>query len=255
MPLLTRASQNRYEDFISGIIKRIPMAGGTALTFYQGGFIGRNSAGYGVKMDDTASERFLGILGEGVRKEILAADASGANIFDVIQPRFLSAKIADSVTVANIGWPVFAKFDDEVSILNGTYGNFMGYIREIESSTSVIIEPWYDRISPGYLGRRTLAATGAQTLGVADLGKTIIIPNTSTLTITLPPLATVPTGFGYRILKVGTTATIVTLDGDGSETINGAATFTSLATNYECAEVVKLETGSGTFEWVAPTFT
>lgn len=254
MANLARASANRHEDFISGITKRIPMLGGTAVTFYQGSFIGRGIAGYGLKMDDTVSSRFLGILGEGVRKEILAADANGANIFDVLQPRFITAKIADSITVANIGWPVFCKYDDEVTILNGTYGNFMGYIREIESATSVLIEPWYDRISPNWLGRRTLAATGTQTLLISDLGKTIIVPNTAPLTLNLPALATVPTGHGYRILKVGTTANAVTLDPDASETINGGATSAVLATNYECAEVTKMETGSGTYEWVLPTF-
>lgn len=254
MSNLTKASGNRHEDYISGISKRIEMAGGTALTYYQGGFIGRNSAGYGVKMDDTASLRFLGLFQQGARGSILSTDSSGDVKFDVLQPPLFEATISDSVSRTNIGWPVFAKYDDEVSILNGTYGNFMGYIREIVSSTVVLVEGWYDKAPPRYLGSRTLAATGTQTLGIADLNKTIIVPNTATLTINLPALSTVPTGLGYRIVKVGTTATAITLDADASETINGATTNAALATNYESAEVIKVETGSGTFEWVMPTF-
>lgn len=254
MANLTTASGNRSEDFISGLKKRLPFAGGTALTFYQGAFLGRNSSGYIVKMDDTSSLRFVGLMVEGVRKDVLAADSNGTNVWEAAQPRFVEATIGDTVTNANIGWPVYAKYDNEVTILNGTYGNFMGYIREIVSTTVVLFEPWYDKIPPDWLGRRTLAATGTQTLDIADIGKLIIVPNTATLTINLPALNTVPTGQGYRILKVGTTATAITLDANASETINGATTFASLATNYECTEVFKAETGSGTFEWICPTW-
>lgn len=254
MANLTKASGNRHEDWISGISKRVEMAGGTALTYYQGGFIGRKSDGYCVKMDDTANMRFVGLFQQGVRGSILSTDSSGDVKFDVLQPRFIEATISDSVSRTNIGWPVYAKYDDEVSILNGTYGNFMGFIREIVSSTVVLIEPWYDMIPPRWLGSRTMAATGNQSLTIGDLGKTIIVPNTATLEIALPALSTVPTGQGYRLIKVGTTATAITINPDASETINGASTNAAIATNYESSEIVKVETGSGTFEWVMPTF-
>lgn len=249
----TATPGNRYEDYISGINKRIKFAGGSALTFYPNALIGRNISGYAVKMDDTANLRLIGQFAESARKETIAADSNGDNVWDVAQPRLLEAKIGDTIDQTFIGRPVFAKYDDEVSILAGTYGNLVGWIREVNTNntqTMVMIKPWYDREPPDWIGRRIMAATGTQTLLASELGKTIVIPNTATLTINLPALSTVPLGSGYNFLKVGTDATAVTIDGDASETINGATTNASLATNYESATCIKVETASGTFEWL-----
>lgn len=256
MANVTTVCGNRYENFSSGINKQIKFKGGTALTFRPNCLIGREIGGYAVKLDDTANLRLIGQFAESVHKDILAADSDGANVWDVAQPRFFEAKCNDTLTQASIGWPVYAKYDDEVSILPGTYGNCVGFIKEIVTSTMVLIDPVpYDKIiDPGYQGRRFLA-DAAYTLLVSELGKTIIMPNTTARTITLPALATVPLGAGYRIVKMGTDTAIITLDGNASETINGATTNTQLATNYEGLELIKAETTALGYEWYARTFT
>lgn len=45
------------------------------------------------------------------------------------------------------------------------------------------------------------------------------------VTVTLPALSTVPSGRAYIVKRDATAVQTVTLDGNGAETINGAATF------------------------------
>ncbi len=255
MANVTAVCGNRHENFASGINKKIKFAGGVALTFRPNCLIGRNISGYAVKLDDASNLRLIGQFAESVHKDVLAADTDGLNVWDVAQPRFFEAKCNDTLTEASIGWPVYAKYDDEVSVLPGTYGNLVGWIKEVVTSTLVLIEPFgYDKIiDMAYLGRRILA-DAAYTLLTSELGKTIVMPNTTARTITLPALATVPIGAGYRIIKMGTDAQAITLDGNASETINGATTNTALATNYEGMELVKVETTALGYEWYARTF-
>jgi len=90
----------------------------------------------------------------------------------------------------------------------------------------------------GNLGFRKTAATGNQTLTTNDVDKTILVPNTAALTLTLPAAADWA-GRRMRIMK--TTAagggTAVTLDGSGDETINGAATNATIDAQYDCLEL------------------
>lgn len=56
------------------------------------------------------------------------------------------------------------------------------------------------------------------------------------VTVTLPAAATAGSGFSVVIMKTGSTGQ-VTIDGNGSETINGELTF-DLAVQYESVKVV-----------------
>jgi hypothetical protein len=80
----------------------------------------------------------------------------------------------------------------------------------------------------------TSTITTAATLAVTALNK--IIPVTGNTTVTLPPVATAKVGFRVSIMKTDASNT-VTIDGDGSETINGAANYT-LETQYEVVQLV-----------------
>ena len=80
----------------------------------------------------------------------------------------------------------------------------------------------------------TSTITSAATLGVTALNK--IIPVTGNTTVTLLPVATAKVGFRVSIIKTDASNT-VTIDADGSETINGAANYT-LGTQYELVQLV-----------------
>src|SRR5882757_3483047 len=71
---------------------------------------------------------------------------------------------------------------------------------------------------------RTVAAT-TDTLTANDY--VMIYTNSATKTVTLPPVATTQPGRKYEIICQNTG--VLTLDGNGAETINGAATFAMVA--------------------------
>jgi hypothetical protein len=71
----------------------------------------------------------------------------------------------------------------------------------------------------------TLSKTTTYTVEEADIGRTIKADATGgAFTITLLPAATAGDGFEITIIKIDSSANAVTIDGDGSETINGQAT-------------------------------
>ena len=79
----------------------------------------------------------------------------------------------------------------------------------------------------------TLAKTGAYTVLVSD-HKRLILADASggAFTITFPPVATAGSGFTIGIKKTDSSANAITADGDGAETIDGAATD-SIAAQYQ----------------------
>lgn len=69
---------------------------------------------------------------------------------------------------------------------------------------------------------RTVAASTSLTQN--DYILSVAVP-TAAVTISLPAVASVPAGRTYFILRDNTATHTVTLDGSGSETIDGAATM------------------------------
>jgi hypothetical protein len=84
----------------------------------------------------------------------------------------------------------------------------------------------------GSVGVKVTTVTGNYT--AAD--ETVILVNTGTATITLPAASTV-TGRTYYIKKISASAGTITIDGNGAETIDGAATKT-LTTQYQGMQIV-----------------
>ena len=82
----------------------------------------------------------------------------------------------------------------------------------------------------GALGYRPVVRelTGDTTLTLADEGAYLAVDSASAVTLTLP--AAGPGDVGYRVLVKRTGAGSVTLDGDGSDTVEGAATYAIPAT-------------------------
>lgn len=91
--------------------------------------------------------------------------------------------------------------------------------------------------------RRTVTKTGNYTITLDD-GFVAVDATAGAVTITLPTAAAAA-GFEFIVKKIDASANAVTLDGDGAETIDGAATL-SLPTQYASAAVLS----DGTTWWV-----
>jgi len=246
----TTATQGRQIQFAGSEQRRVKLIGGsTSYTYYPGEMIGVNVSGYHQKFDDTASLRFAGVVAESVRKIVDAGDSDGDNDLVISQPRFMTIKTSGGA-ITDIGHSVYAKYSDEAQKVPGTYGNFIGRISKYISATEYEVEPiYYLRPAFGYRGRKLLAATGTITLTNDDIGKLIVVTSSGAQTINLPALSTVDVGEGFLFFKGSGGSNTATLDGDGSETINGATTSATMTANYKYVEIIKNEVSSGTYEW------
>jgi hypothetical protein len=71
--------------------------------------------------------------------------------------------------------------------------------------------------------REVVSFSATATLALADLGNAAIFTGASDATLNLPAIATAPIGAGWLILNNGTAA--LTIDPNGAELVNGAATL------------------------------
>lgn len=141
------------------------------------------------------------------------------------------------------GRPVYAADDNAFSF--DPSGTLIGVVWEMDGTEAIVLCATHGH--QGALGLRvkgvkTMAATGNQALTTGDLGKLILVPNTAALSITLPAAADC-TGRGFVFKKTSADAEIVTLDGNGSETIDGATTSTVIDAAQDMLEIVSDGTG------------
>lgn len=219
-------------------------------TFYTHAMIGVDTTGYYCKGDDTQSWIFAGLVRGREGNPVMPAAPAGdaGHELDIHMPFAFELAVA-SVAVTDIGKPVYA-IDDQTGTLDAstrTYANLIGIVVERVASGIALVEPVYDGVAANVRcgAVKWLAATGAQTLTKWDLGKTIFVPNTAALTVTLPAVASCPGGSRLTFVKTAAAAEIVTLDGSDAETIDGAATYTAIDAQYDCVTLVS--TGSA---WV-----
>lgn len=217
----------------------------TAATYYPGEMIGMDTNGYAVKCDDAASVYFLGINAEAVDITVLSTDSAGDKRIKVKRPAQGFAMLVSSAAITDVGKKCYALYSNEVTFASTTtYANYVGTVKEYISSTMVLVRP------PGWGERpvgvsKTLAATGTQTLTKWDLNKTILCPNSAAHTVNLPAVANTQAGDTLTFVKTTAAAFAVTLDGNASETIDGATTLATIDAQYDTAILVS--TGS---EWI-----
>lgn len=207
----------------------------TAQTYYAGAMVGRNTSGYATKFDDAASLRFLGVVADSVPLEVESGGSNGDKFITTERPRYILCSLT-SAAITDEGKLCYAAYDNEVQLATGTYGNIVGRIVKYHGTGKVWVDTW-DQGKSGDASR-TMAATGAQSLTVHDLGKTIFLPNTAAFTLTLPAVADCEVGTGFRFVKTTSDAAAVTLDGNASETIDGATTYAAMDAQYDCATIV-----------------
>jgi len=123
-----------------------------------------------------------------------------------------------------------------------TYGNMWWYdttanmlkIRN-NGNSSWIDVGYFDQTNGKFVARvtETTAKTTAYTVVLTDRNKTILADATSVaFTVTLPTAASAGDGFVITVKKTDSSANAVTIDANGSETIDGALTQ-SLAGQYD----------------------
>lgn len=219
----------------------IPVADNVKI--YKGAFVGRDrSTGYARPL--VARDEFLGVAYRAADNTITGHVAGGINVrlhqaIDIVHT-------LAGVTVADLGKEVFASADDTLT-LTPTNNSRVGRVVAVEGTNlaRVRCQPVADL--SGMLGIYPVVALddADATLTLDHVNRTLLIANTAARTLILPPVATVRAGAGLRVLKTSAAAFAVTLDGHGSETIDGATTFTALDAQYDVATL--LCTGT---EWV-----
>lgn len=242
--LVKKGTVRRTDEWIN----RPSPAASADTYYYPGAMVGLTTAGYITKFDDSASMLFFGVVRDKEGKTKIPAGASAGD-YDIPaqQPQRFQLAVS-GVAITDIRKKVYAS-DDQTGVLTngGTYGNFVGHVVDVVSSGIALVEPCYDGIAAHarYGVSRTMAATGAQTITQFDLNKTIFVPNTAALTLTLPAVADTQAGDRLTFVKTTTDAAAITLDGNASETIDGATTLATVDAQFDTVEIVS--TGSA---WV-----
>jgi hypothetical protein len=156
-------------------VAKVPLES-AAGTVPQGGLIGRNAAGYFVNADDTAKLREIG-LNIGVTQLVNSANADGTQETTIERGVVVAMKIATLTSLANarlfLGAPVFALYNDEVSLSPGTYANQVGKIIGINSVTEVMV--YVEPEESVFEGRKVGSSTTPETWTGADEWEEILV--------------------------------------------------------------------------------
>ncbi len=218
-----------------------------ATRFYHHAFIGTDSTGYYCKGDDTQAWLFAGVVKGDQGNPLLPAGTAGDGTInlDILRPHSVET-ILTSVAVTDVGKPVYATFDNQVTLDPGatTYANLVGFVAEKVAANIALVELAYDGTAANrrLQAAKVLAATGAQTLSKYDVGKVIIVPSTGAYALTLPPVADCPAGSVLTFVKTTSNAVILTVTGNAAENIDGSNTYSAIDAQYDCATLVSVGT-------------
>lgn len=240
--IVKKGSVRWTDEFIERSFKTL--AAETRL--YPMAMIGVGEAGYLAKFDDTSPLLLFGVVTDnnGGGGWLLPAGTQGDGTLNLRcqQPKRIELAIS-GVAVTDIGKTVYALYDQTGTLDYSatTYANVAGHVVDVVASGIALVELAYDGIAANArLGAaKRLAATGAQTISKFDAGKIMFCGNTAALTLTLPPVADVPAGRWVKFVKDHASDTnAITLDGDGSENINGSTTVATMDAAYDTMTLV-----------------
>jgi hypothetical protein len=142
----------------------------TAATYYPGAMMARNSSGYGVKCDDTAGIQFVGINAEGQNTTVFSGESSGDRSVLCKRPWRFAMAIA-AAAAGEEGDAVYAKYDNEVAYSGVSNSILVGWVDEVLSATSVLINPIYGPLTNLSVANNTLTFSGATT------ANTVVFPD------------------------------------------------------------------------------
>jgi hypothetical protein len=210
---------------------------------FKGGFVGRNRAtGYARPL--AIGDDFLGLAYQQADNTF---DGNGPGTALVRLHRHIDiVHTLSGVLLADVGKEVFASADDTLT-LAPTGNSRIGRIVAVEATNLARVRIQPQSTAPGIsesMGVTTLADSNA-TLTLDHVGRTLLMSNAAARTLTLPAVAQVRAGGWIRVVKTSSAAAAITLDGNGAETIDGAATFAGVDAIYDT--VLLVCTGT---EWV-----
>ena len=150
-------------------------------------------------------------------------------------------------TIANAN-PVVA---DSAGRFGGIFMDLdAGYKVVYTDASDVVIgtfDPYFPTRANPVPSVTTKAKSASYTVLTTDKGFIVLVDASSgAVTVTLPAAATAADGFYIYVLKTDSSVNMVTIDGAGSETIDGQTTL-SLGNQYDAAMVVTNATA-----WFAP---
>lgn len=213
------------------------------VVIHKGALVGRNrSTGYVRPL--VAGDDFVGVAYRQA-DNTQAGHSAGAVDVRVYQSIDIVHAVA-GLTQADLGREVFAS-DDETLTLSPAGNSRVGRVVAIEEGELARV-----RCQP--VGSRTGLSGGLPTLQLADANATLtldqvnrvlVMANTASRTLTLPPVANVRAGGWLRVIKTSSDAFPIILDANGSETIDGVSALVTIDGQYDTA--LLLCTGS---EWV-----
>jgi len=210
---------------------------------YKGALVGRDRA-TGFARPLVAGDEFLGIAYRQADNTVAGHTAGGINVR--LHQRVDIVHALPGVTNMDIGKDVYASHEDTLT-LTPTGGSRVGRVVVVEGAgvARVRCEPVMGLSGVLENAPVLVLADANATLTLDHMNRTLLIANAAARTLTLPPVAAVRAGGWFRLVKTNATAAAVTLDGHGSETIDGTATYAGVDSAYD--GVLLLCTGT---EWV-----
>lgn len=217
-------------------------------TFYGAALVGVDTSGYFCKGDDTQSWVLAGVVRADQGNPVIPAGTAGAQALEleIMRPKYIELTIA-SIAVTDVGKTVYAS-DDQTGVLTPaslTYGNVVGQVVKKVATNIALVELAYDGVAANKRlhAQRRMAATGAQSLTIFDVGKVISVANTAALALTIPLVADVGFGSEFTIIKDhATDANAITVTCSGSDSIDGSATLATLDAAFDCVTIIASNT-------------
>lgn len=213
------------------------------IVIYKGALVGRNrSTGYARAL--VAGDELLGIAYAQADNTISGHTAGGIDV-----RLFQSVDIVHTLTgvvTGDIGKDVYAS-DDETLTLTPTGNSRIGRVVAVDSTNTARVRAQPVTQLEGVLDNNVIIqlADASATLTLDHVNRVLLIGNTAARTLTLPAVATVRAGGWLRVVKTSSDAFAVTLDGNASETIDGAATLATMDAQFDTVHLVCTGT-----EWI-----
>lgn len=221
---MTATTVDKDRGLTGGQERRLPLQ--ASANPFSGSYMSFASTGYVHEL--VAGEPFAGIC-RGAIPTAYSPSADGGSEVEVIAGRFTMMETISGAAIADVykRRKVYAS-DDNTLTFTPTGNTFIGVIEAIDAGGKAIIAATTCECldGPCSAGIEVLADAAA-TLTTAQLDKLLVMTPTAGRTLTLP-LAADCAGRSYTVKTLATQ--IITLDGAGAETIDGAATNVLVAT-------------------------
>lgn len=210
---------------------------------FKGALVGRNRAtGYARPL--VAGDEYLGLAYRLADNTFPGNTAGG--ISARLQQDVDAIHALSGVAQGDVGKDVYASADDALT-LNPAGNSRVGRIVAVEGTNLARVRLQPIAATSGVMDNLPIVvlADANVTLTLDHVNRTLMMANTAARTVNLPAVASVRAGGWIRVVKSSNSIFAITLDGNGAETIDGAATLTTIDAQYDTA--LLLCTGS---EWI-----